>query len=71
MFVHKNNSRYFWFNGDSLEAPIMFEFVGVLLGLSIYNSIQLDLHFPNVVYKKLLEDESTPKIDYWKELADV
>jgi len=65
MFLPKNNSRYFWFNGDSLEAPIIFEFVGMLLGLSIYNSIQLDLHFPLLLYKKLLEDDLT-RIDYFE-----
>lgn len=70
MFLPKNNGRYFWFNGDSLEAPIIYEFVGMLLGLSIYNSIQLDLHFPLLVYKKLLEDDLT-KIDYFEELKTV
>lgn len=70
MFVPKNNGRYFWFNGDSLEAPIIFEFVGMLMGLSIYNSILLDLHFPLLVYKKLLEDDLT-RIDYFEELKEV
>lgn len=31
-----------------------FEFVGMLLGLSLYNSVHLDLHFPDIIYKKLL-----------------
>lgn len=65
MFIPKNNDRLFWFNGNSLEAPIIFEFVGMLLGLSIYNNIQLDLHFPMLVYKKLLED-SGASIDYFE-----
>ena len=70
MFLPKNNGRYFWFNGDSLEAPIIFEFVGMLLGLSIYNSIQLDLHFPLWLYKKKLEDDLT-KIEYFEALKSV
>lgn len=26
----------------------------MLLGLSLYNSVHLDLHFPDIIYKKLL-----------------
>jgi len=36
---------------------IHFELCGILLGLSIYNSIILDLHFPVVIYKKLLNEK--------------
>lgn len=32
----------------------MFELIGILLGLAIYNGIILDIHFPLLVYKKLL-----------------
>ena len=32
----------------------MFELLGILLGLAIYNGIILDVHFPLLVYKKLL-----------------
>lgn len=32
----------------------MYELVGILLGLAIYNGIILDVHFPLLVYKKLL-----------------
>lgn len=28
--------------------------MGMLLGLSLYNSVHLDLHFPDIIYKKLL-----------------
>lgn len=31
-----------------------FEFVGMLLGLALYNSVHLDIHFPEIAYKKLL-----------------
>jgi len=30
-----------------------FELIGILLGLAIYNSVILELHFPSIVYKKL------------------
>lgn len=54
MFLPKNNSRVYWFNGFSFEPPIRFEFVGMLLGLAIYNSVHLDVRFPKMLYKKLL-----------------
>lgn len=54
MFMPKNNGRYYWLNGFSYEIPLRFEFVGMLLGLSLYNSVHLDLHFPDIIYKKLL-----------------
>jgi ubiquitin-protein ligase E3 A len=37
--------------------PIQFELCGKLLGLAIYNSVILDIHFPLVIYKKLLGEE--------------
>ena len=54
MFVTKNNNRFHWFNGMSFEESVMYEFAGVVVGLSIYNGILLDLKFPRVVYNKLL-----------------
>lgn len=57
MFFPKNSGRFYWFNGFSTEMPIRFEFVGMLLGLSIYNSVHLDIHFPDVLYKKLLNKQ--------------
>lgn len=47
-------TRALWFNGESLEAPVQFELVGALLGLAIYNAVILDIHFPRVLYRKLL-----------------
>lgn len=55
MFLPKHNGRVYWFNAFSYEPPIRFEFVGMLLGLSIYNSVHLQIPFPNVLYKKLLD----------------
>ena len=66
MFLPKNNSRVYWFNGFSYEPPIRFEFVGMLLGLAIYNSVHLEIKFPELLYKKILakpdEVESTTEI---------
>lgn len=54
MFVEIESTRHTWFNVASLEAKREFELVGILVGLAIYNGVILDLHFPRVVYKKLL-----------------
>lgn len=35
---------------------LYFELVGNVLGLAIYNAINLDLHLPNIIYKKLLNE---------------
>jgi hypothetical protein len=50
MFVPTSNNSCYWFNGLSFEAPIMYEFVGIIIGLSIYNNTLLDLKFPRLVY---------------------
>ena len=55
MFLPKNNGRVYWFNAYSFEPPIRFEFVGMLLGLAIYNSVLLDIKFPRALYRKLLD----------------
>jgi hypothetical protein len=48
MFKYLEESRSLWFTIDSPESDEVFELVGVLLGIAIYNSIILDLHFPIV-----------------------
>jgi len=53
MFVYEEEMQRFWFNKDSMDT-IEFELIGTLLGLAIYNGIILDVHFPSVVYKKLM-----------------
>lgn len=34
-------------------APCRLQLVGALIGLAIYNSVLLDVHFPLALYKKL------------------
>ncbi|KAL7572697.1 hypothetical protein ACA910_008971 [Epithemia clementina (nom. ined.)] len=43
-----------WFNGDCTWNDDGYYLVGVLTGLAIYNAVILDVHFPRVVYRKLL-----------------
>jgi ubiquitin-protein ligase E3 A len=46
----------------------MFEFVGMLLGLSIYNTTLLDLKFPKLLYRKLMMEKG---MDELEELAEI
>lgn len=66
MFVENPETRLLWFNANSLETPVQFEFVGILIALAIYNSVILDVRFPQVLYKMLLG--SKPTLQDLKEL---
>ena len=48
----------------------MFEFVGIVLGLSIYNNTLLDIKFPRLIYKKLIYPDQN-KLDCFEELAEI
>jgi len=52
MFIYNEKLRNYWFSGESKDY-IEFELIGIILGLAIYNSVILDIHFPFFVYKKL------------------
>lgn len=54
LFNQSEDGHAVWFNTFSFESNVMFELIGILLGLAIYNGIILDIHFPLLVYKKLL-----------------
>lgn len=56
------------FNMCSFETGAEFFLVGLAFGLAIYNGVILDVRFPLVVYKKLIEQEYTPTLD---DLADI
>ena len=38
-----------------------YNLIGVLMGLAVYNSIILDLHFPGICYRKLLTPPVVPQ----------
>jgi len=65
MFELKQD-RLFWFNKLSCENDLSFELTGNLLGLAIYNSVLLDVRFPLVVYKKLVDE--VPVLEDLKEI---
>ena len=54
MFVFDDATRTCWFNPASFENENQFTLIGLLFGIAIYNSIILDVHFPPVLYRKLM-----------------
>lgn len=61
MFSYHEESRMLWFNGNTYEANVKFELIGILMGIAIYNQNILDLHLPIACYKKLLDIQPTIK----------
>jgi ubiquitin-protein ligase E3 A len=55
MFKYIKESDVFWFNPCTFEDAQEFELIGMILGLAIYNNIILDIRFPNLIFKKLLD----------------
>ncbi|GIY20830.1 probable E3 ubiquitin-protein ligase HECTD2 [Caerostris darwini] len=81
MFVYHNKSRCYWFSTTQAGNLREYNLIGVLMGLAVYNSIILDLHFPTACYKKLLSPPVVPQnlqhanVGVWKfgvdDLAEV
>ncbi|XP_015792141.1 probable E3 ubiquitin-protein ligase HECTD2 [Tetranychus urticae] len=61
MFVYHSKARCYWFSTASNGNLKEYNLIGVLMGLGVYNSIILDLHFPQACYKKLLNPPVAPK----------
>ncbi|XP_051882395.1 ubiquitin-protein ligase E3A [Pristis pectinata] len=59
MFTYDESTKLFWFNTSSFETEGQFTLIGIVLGLAIYNNCILDVHFPMVVYRKLLGKKGT------------
>ncbi|EGX93166.1 ubiquitin-protein ligase (Hul4), putative [Cordyceps militaris CM01] len=54
MFLYDEDSKFCYFNPNSLESTDQYFLVGVVLGLAIYNSTILDVPLPPFAFKKLL-----------------
>uniref|UniRef100_A0A8D0L5A7 HECT-type E3 ubiquitin transferase n=1 Tax=Sphenodon punctatus TaxID=8508 RepID=A0A8D0L5A7_SPHPU len=65
MFTYDESTKLFWFNTSSFETEGQFTLIGIVLGLAIYNNCILDVHFPMVVYRKLMGKKGT-----FRDLAD-
>ncbi|XP_056132786.1 ubiquitin-protein ligase E3A [Lampris incognitus] len=59
MFTYDDKTKLFWFNSSSLETEAQYTLIGIVLGLAIYNNCILDVHFPMVVYRKLMGKKGT------------
>uniref|UniRef100_A0A3Q0RH19 HECT-type E3 ubiquitin transferase n=1 Tax=Amphilophus citrinellus TaxID=61819 RepID=A0A3Q0RH19_AMPCI len=59
MFTYDDDTKLFWFNSSSLETEAQYTLIGIVLGLAIYNNCILDVHFPMVVYRKLMGKKGT------------
>eukprot|EP00794_Sanderia_malayensis_P005513 gene5513-6198_t len=60
MFTYNSKSNNWWFNSASTETDHEFNLLGVLMGLAVYNSINLDIRLPLCCYKKLLSPAVVP-----------
>jgi ubiquitin-protein ligase E3 A len=77
MFTFSEESRMHWFQKNSFETPEEYRLLGMMMGIALYNNVNLDLSFPPVLYEKLMEGKTerhVPKLtlqDSLKRLADV
>lgn len=67
MFKYYEDSRAIWFAEDSFESEEMYKLVGILCGLAIYNFTIINISFPLVLYKKLLNEK--PELSDLKDLS--
>ncbi|KAK9541806.1 hypothetical protein VZT92_001826 [Zoarces viviparus] len=66
MFRYHEDSRLIWFSNKTFEDIDLFNLIGVICGLAIYNLTIVELNFPVALYKKLLKRK--PTLDDLKEL---
>lgn len=59
MFSFDEDAHTFWFSPNSFESLFQFELVGIIVGLALFNRVNLDLRFPPVLYKKLLSGKAS------------
>nr|XP_057936716.1 probable E3 ubiquitin-protein ligase HERC3 isoform X2 [Doryrhamphus excisus] len=69
MFTQYEESNLLWFSDKCFVEQNWFHLIGIVCGLAIYNSTVVDLHFPLVLYKKLLD--VTPTLDDLEELSPI
>ncbi|GAX11174.1 ubiquitin-protein ligase E3 A [Fistulifera solaris] len=55
MWTRRFGDNITWFNSDCTWDEQGYELVGILFGLGLYNGVLLDVHFPQAVYRKLLD----------------
>ncbi|KAI4812952.1 hypothetical protein KUCAC02_024314 [Chaenocephalus aceratus] len=66
MFRYHEESRLIWFSNKTFEDIDLFNLIGIVCGLAIYNLTIVELNFPVALYKKLLKKK--PTLEDLKEL---
>jgi len=54
MFYENPETRQFWFNSSSFTNKQEFELIGIIFGLAIYQGVIIEVPFPSLLFKKLL-----------------
>ncbi|XP_064416275.1 probable E3 ubiquitin-protein ligase HERC3 isoform X2 [Latimeria chalumnae] len=67
MFTYYKESNVLWFSEKCFVEHNWFHLIGIMCGLAIYNFTVVDMHFPLVLYKKLLNVK--PTLEDLKELS--
>jgi len=69
MFDWSEEARCYWFARSSaaLEAEAEFLLVGLVLGLAIHNGVILDLHFPPLLWMRVMNER--PSFKHLKQIA--
>ncbi len=74
LFIQNPDSRLSWFSIDpSRDAASIDEYMllGKLMGLAVYNGVILDIHFPTIIFKELLDEDAPIDIEDLKEYDPV
>ena len=65
MFKYNEDVQLYYFNGATLEPPIYFELIGILMSIAVYNNTFINLPFPMACFKVLVDEE--PNLDDLRE----
>ncbi|XP_031767507.2 ubiquitin-protein ligase E3A-like isoform X2 [Galleria mellonella] len=65
MFRYQMETNTLWFNLSTTVNDALFNLMGTILGLALYNTIIIPIDFPMVMYKKLMGKKGT-----YEDLAD-
>jgi hypothetical protein len=67
MFEANEDTNLFWFKRKTMEFPINYELLGTIVGIAVYNNLQIDLPLAPVIYKLLLgEKPSLADLRIWQ-----
>lgn len=72
-FTVDPRTRMTWFQPGSLQPDWIYELIGLLVSLAVYNGLTLPITFPKALYHKLLGEPVTELhhiADGWPELAN-